>query len=172
MPHNQIFLISFFYSSKFIALLSSILLFLSHLSSILLFSPLFSSPQFFSPILYSLLFISSLLSSSLFSSPRFFSPLFSSPLLYSPLLSSILLYSPLFSSILLSSSCCTGADLAPIVRQFITEKECLVRGLAHPVIFQGNASSNSQMERFQQFGAVEVSPQNIFAVSVTLLLWV
>ena len=77
MPHNQIFLISFFYSSKFIALLSSILLFLSHLSSILLFSPLFSSPQFFSPILYSLLFISSLLSSSLFSSPQFFSILLS-----------------------------------------------------------------------------------------------
>ena len=96
----------------------------------------------------------------------------SSPLLSSPLVSSLLLTSPLLNSSLLTSFppllfsiCGTGADLAPIVRQFITEKECLIRGLAHPVIFQGNASSNSQMERFQQFGAVEVSPQNIFAVS-------
>ena len=55
--------------------------------------------------------------------------------------------------------------MAPIIREFITEKECLVRGLAHPLIFQGNSGSNTQMERFQKFGAVEVSPQNIFAVS-------
>ena len=77
MPHNQIFLISFFYSSKFIALLSSILLFLSHLSSILLSSPL----------LFSILLYSPLLNSSLLSSILFFLSHLSSPLLYSPLLS-------------------------------------------------------------------------------------
>jgi hypothetical protein len=29
-----------------------------------------------------------------------------------------------------------GADLAPIIREFINQKNTLVRGLAHPLIFQ------------------------------------
>lgn len=56
-----------------------------------------------------------------------------------------------------------GADLAPLIRQFITEKNTLVRGLAHPAVFAGPQGSG-QMSQFKKFGAVSVSPTNIFEV--------
>lgn len=79
-----------------------------------------------------------------------------------------------------------GADLGLIVREFLREKETLVRGLAHPMLFQDGGSggqfeqgqfttmnnrdnnertkesSNSIREIFTKFGAVEVSPSSIF----------
>jgi len=65
-----------------------------------------------------------------------------------------------------------GADLGFIVRQFIREKNTLVRGLAHPAIFRDgaigskeeNAQSGSLKNLFKKFGAVEVSPGSIYEV--------
>ena len=62
-----------------------------------------------------------------------------------------------------------GADLAPLIRQFITEKNTLVRGLAHPAVFAGpQGGGGQQMSLFTKFGAVSVSPTNIFEVPHTL----
>ena len=56
-----------------------------------------------------------------------------------------------------------GLDLAPIVKEFITEKQTLIRGLAHPMIMnQGVGSDRSMGKLFAKFGAVEVSPTSIF----------
>lgn len=60
-----------------------------------------------------------------------------------------------------------GADLAPIVREFINTKGTLVRGLAHPMIFADRGVSTAQQKTFVKFGAVEVSPTNIFQVHAT-----
>lgn len=60
-----------------------------------------------------------------------------------------------------------GADLAPLIREFINKKSTLVRGLAHPVIFAaGNQveGNGSQMSQFKKFGAVKVSPSSILEV--------
>lgn len=73
-----------------------------------------------------------------------------------------------------------GADLGLIIKKFIDDKECLPRGLAHPVIFSessefggsqmdiqaDDASASTSQEGmrslFSKFGAVEVSPGSIF----------
>eukprot|EP01035_Chromulina_nebulosa_P020813 gene20813-26981_t len=57
-----------------------------------------------------------------------------------------------------------GGDLYFLIRRFLNEKHCLVRGLAHPVIFleenRGSKQNNddSLKSRFTKFGAIEVSP--------------
>ena len=84
-----------------------------------------------------------------------------------------------------------GGDLSLIIRKFIEEKETLIRGLAHPIIFsdasqggfgggqaergpggprgdrnsnnEAGANENGNMRNlFEKFGAVEVSPNSIF----------
>lgn len=84
-----------------------------------------------------------------------------------------------------------GGDLSLIIRKFIDDKETLVRGLAHPVIFsdvsQGgfgngdtarggarNSNGGSMRSLFEKFGAVEVSPNSIFELlkrNETILLF-
>lgn len=72
-----------------------------------------------------------------------------------------------------------GGDLSFLVGQFLVEKSCLIRGLAHPFIFQsGNASSSrdrsGMMETFQQFGAVPVTPMAYYELlkrNETILLF-
>ena len=68
-----------------------------------------------------------------------------------------------------------GGDLAFIVRQFLREKNTLVRGLAHPAIFTDGAFStgdenrreDSMQSMFKKFGAVPVSPGSIYEVHTT-----
>jgi hypothetical protein len=64
-----------------------------------------------------------------------------------------------------------GADLAPLVREFILEKNTLIRGLAHPAVFAAGAQGGGggQMSQFQKFGAVKVSPGSILEVTAILL---
>ena len=65
-----------------------------------------------------------------------------------------------------------GGDLAFIVRQFLREKNTLVRGLAHPAIFtdgafasgEENRKENSMQSMFKKFGAVPVSSGSIYEV--------
>lgn len=91
-----------------------------------------------------------------------FSLFSSSPHLASPHLTSPFLTFPQTPS-------SPGADLAPLIRQFITERNTLVRGLAHPAVFAGPQGAGSgQMSQFKKFGAVSVSPTNIFEVSYLL----
>lgn len=52
-----------------------------------------------------------------------------------------------------------------IVNEFIEKKQCLIRGLAHPVIFSGNTSGESSMRNlYVKFGAVPVSPTSYYEV--------
>lgn len=68
-----------------------------------------------------------------------------------------------------------GGDLAFIVRQFLREKNTLVRGLAHPAIFtdgafasgDDNRKENSMQSMFKKFGAVPVSSGSIYEVHIT-----
>jgi len=75
-----------------------------------------------------------------------------------------------------------GFDLPLLGREFIMEKQTLIRGLAHPAIFlddgiQGTANANTSQPAplgsdgfnslFKTFGAVEVSPGSIYEVGVT-----
>ena len=73
-----------------------------------------------------------------------------------------------------------GADLGLLIRKFIDDKNCLPRGLAHPVIFSdssnfggsridiqaddptGLQAGDGMRSLFTKFGAVEVSPGAIF----------
>jgi hypothetical protein len=63
------------------------------------------------------------------------------------------------------------------VREFILQKNTLVRGLAHPAVFAAGAQGGTgQMSQFQKFGAVKVSPGSILEVieilsSNPFLLW-
>ena len=50
-----------------------------------------------------------------------------------------------------------GADLGPVVREFLVERGVLPRGLAYP-----GAMRRGGAPQFQRFGAVPVSPRNIF----------
>ena len=67
----------------------------------------------------------------------------------------------------------SGGDLAFIVRQFLREKNTLVRGLAHPAIFTDgafasgdeNRKENSMQSLFKKFGAVPVSSGSIYEVA-------
>ena len=62
-----------------------------------------------------------------------------------------------------------GADLGIIIKEFIDQKQTLIRGLAHPFVFNdvstgdfGSNNNNSMKSLFTKFGAVEVSPGSIF----------
>lgn len=62
-----------------------------------------------------------------------------------------------------------GTELYFIVREFIREKQLLIRGLAHPVVFQESedvsSNGNSAMRQmFEKFGAVKVSPSSYYEV--------
>lgn len=52
-----------------------------------------------------------------------------------------------------------GLDLALIVREFLREREVLIRGLAHPLIFN---QSGPYLDTLRRFGAVKVSPMAYF----------
>ena len=72
----------------------------------------------------------------------------------------------------------TGADLPLIIKEFLDEKHTMVRGLAHPVIFEGenilsvdSLAKNSRQQNVSQisdfmtkFGAVKVSPSSLLQV--------
>jgi 1-acyl-sn-glycerol-3-phosphate acyltransferase len=55
-----------------------------------------------------------------------------------------------------------GADCAQIIREFINKKDTLVRGLAHPLVFNDRDSIPFMAPTLKKFGAVEVSPAAIF----------
>lgn len=58
-----------------------------------------------------------------------------------------------------------GADLAIIIKEFLESKHELVRGLAHPLLFeddQGNMGDPNIRELFTTFGAVKVSGKSFF----------
>jgi pimeloyl-ACP methyl ester carboxylesterase len=55
-----------------------------------------------------------------------------------------------------------GADCAQIIREFINKKDTLVRGLAHPLVFNDRDSIPFLAPTLKKFGAVEVSPAAIF----------
>lgn len=57
-----------------------------------------------------------------------------------------------------------GTDCAQIIREFILQKNTLVRGLAHPLVFNDKDANPLMAKTLKQFGAVEVSPANIFEV--------
>ena len=77
---------------------------------------------------------------------------------------------------------CTGFDIPLLGREFLIERNTLIRGLAHPAVFLNTASeSNSDSGNdedndgnsdgspvspnfFREFGAVEVSPSSLFQV--------
>jgi hypothetical protein len=73
-----------------------------------------------------------------------------------------------------------------IVREFLLKKQVLIRGLAHPMLFSGEAPDIPFLpqeidgvklfspENFARFGAVEVSPASIFELmkrNETILLF-
>ena len=59
-----------------------------------------------------------------------------------------------------------GTDCAQIIREFILQKNTLVRGLAHPLVFNDKDSNPLMAKTLKQFGAVEVSPAHIFEVTI------
>jgi len=83
-----------------------------------------------------------------------------------------------------------GADLGLIVREFLKERQTLIRGLAHPMIFQSSTTTGQgegqeavptmtgggpgMRNLFQRFGAVEVNPMNYYELldrNETILLF-
>lgn len=52
-----------------------------------------------------------------------------------------------------------GFDLSLIVREFIKEKNVLIRGMAHPLIFNQSSPLTDAMVKF---GAVKVSPMSFY----------
>jgi pimeloyl-ACP methyl ester carboxylesterase len=59
-----------------------------------------------------------------------------------------------------------GADCAQIIREFINTKSTLVRGLAHPMVFNDRDSNPLMAPTLKKYGAVEVSPTAIFEVNI------
>ena len=59
-----------------------------------------------------------------------------------------------------------GADCAQIIREFINSKSTLVRGLAHPMVFNDRDSNPLMAPTLKKYGAVEVSPTAIFEVNI------
>lgn len=57
-----------------------------------------------------------------------------------------------------------GTDCAQIIREFINKKDTLVRGLAHPLVFNDRGGQQVPIigPTLKKFGAVEVSPAAIF----------
>ncbi|KAL3818098.1 hypothetical protein ACJIZ3_004003 [Penstemon smallii] len=62
-------------------------------------------------------------------------------------------------------------ELAPLVEEFLHEKKIMVRGIAHPIFFSsvsdGQNKELSITETFRVFGALPVSPSNIFKLLAT-----
>lgn len=66
-----------------------------------------------------------------------------------------------------------GLELAPLILEFLREKNVIVRGIAHPALFtmnsnNGTINSNSGLQEFSYFdlmkvfGALPVTPSNFF----------
>jgi len=60
-----------------------------------------------------------------------------------------------------------GGDLMPIVREFLQERNTLIRGMAHPTLFRGAFPGQQQMQQtdggiYSKFGALEVSPFSFY----------
>ena len=56
------------------------------------------------------------------------------------------------------------------MREFILQKNTLVRGLAHPMVFNDRDANPLMASTLKKYGAVEVSPSSIFEVSRFLLI--
>jgi hypothetical protein len=59
-----------------------------------------------------------------------------------------------------------GADCAQIIREFVNKKSTLLRGLGHPMIFDDRISNPFTAGILKKYGAVEVTPGNIFEVRI------
>ncbi|KAD5960563.1 hypothetical protein R6Q59_013636 [Mikania micrantha] len=60
-----------------------------------------------------------------------------------------------------------GLELAPLVLEFLREKNVIVRGMAHPALFSFNSNNNglqefSYFDLMKVFGALPVTPSNLF----------
>jgi hypothetical protein len=55
-----------------------------------------------------------------------------------------------------------------MISEFIQKKNCLIRGLAHPVIFS-NSSDFSLRDLYVKYGAVPVSPMSYYEVRSTCI---
>lgn len=59
-----------------------------------------------------------------------------------------------------------GLELAPLIARIYSERGILVRGVAHPMMFnklkQGRLPDISQYDTYRIMGAVPVSPTNLF----------
>lgn len=59
-----------------------------------------------------------------------------------------------------------GLELAPLVEAFLREKNVLVRGIAHPVLFtkwvESSLQETSRFDLLKVFGALPVSASNLF----------
>ncbi|GJT05543.1 acyltransferase-like protein, chloroplastic isoform X1 [Tanacetum coccineum] len=59
-----------------------------------------------------------------------------------------------------------GLELSPLVLRFFSERGILVRGMAHPIMFnkfkKGSLLDTSQFDTYRTMGAVPVSPTNLF----------
>lgn len=71
-----------------------------------------------------------------------------------------------------------GVDLPLLGREFLLERQELIRGLAHPIVFANDDTSDANSpfgpSLFKRFGAVEVSPSSIFELmkgNATILLY-
>ncbi|XAR54563.1 Diacylglycerol O-acyltransferase [Bertholletia excelsa] len=64
-----------------------------------------------------------------------------------------------------------GLELGPLVEEFVREKNVLVRGMAHPSLFTQNVQSNSHefsiLDFIKVFGALPVTPSNLFRLLST-----
>lgn len=59
-----------------------------------------------------------------------------------------------------------GLELVPLVSRILMERDILVRGIAHPMIFRkqknGRLPEVSSFDTFRVMGAVPVAPSNLF----------
>lgn len=60
-----------------------------------------------------------------------------------------------------------GLELAPLILEFLREKNVIVRGVAHPALFTPNSNNNdlqefSYFDLMKVFGALPVTPSNFF----------
>jgi 1-acyl-sn-glycerol-3-phosphate acyltransferase len=53
-----------------------------------------------------------------------------------------------------------GLDIGLILREFLLKKHTLIRGLAHPAVFESGLSTDGIKNLFLKYGAVPVSPHN------------
>ncbi|ONK78619.1 uncharacterized protein A4U43_C02F20710 [Asparagus officinalis] len=58
-----------------------------------------------------------------------------------------------------------GLELDPLYEAFLREKNVIVRGMAHPILFRSSENSRTELSRFDlllSFGALPVSPVNLY----------